>query len=670
MSSKKYWLAAVLLVCCCVWPVFAAMNDSETATHDDAAAKYQIEAIYAGADLRIIQFKLGVLSHYSYMLISDGKVMIVDPGRDIDVYLAYAVAEKLDWAGTLLTHSHADFIAGHREMAVSTGAPIYAAQLSGALFPHIEIKENDVIKVGKAQVKILETPGHTPDSICAIVGPSSAADKNEFIFSGDTLFVGSLGRPDLMGGSTSAVELAGAMFTTWNDKLAKLADSLVVLPAHGSGSLCGANLSDKPSTTIGEEKKTNPYLKLMDNRSAFIARFISGLEAAPGYFKENARINRNGPDIVDWSKTVGNRLESLTGLIEQKDIYVVDVRDTTSYAEKHIPRSVNIALRGRFENWVGTIVPFKSRLILVGSQTEIDEAGKRLKRVGYEADYMVFADYVAAGGVTSGLVLVSPADLLQQMSSKTAPVIVDVRRSGELQEMKIGEVVNISLDKLEEQAKTRLNVNETVLTVCNSAYRSSLAAGLLERCGFKSSAVLSGGLEAWVEAGYPVSRIAEKASLPELAGQTAGNSLLPQRITAAELFQLLRKTDDSFEVIDIRSADEFADYCVSGAVQVSPEELLNAEKWKTGAKTIIIIDRDGFAAFAVAGALASRTSRPVKAVVGGMKAFWRASERGFADVKRPMVQPVNQQEKLPPDNPPNNPPAQQPVKKIQKGAGC
>lgn len=666
MSSKKYLLVAVMLVCCFIWPAFAAINDNETAAHDDAAAKYQIEAIYAGADLRIIQFKLGVLSHYSYLLISDGKAMIVDPGRDIDVYLAYAIAEKLDWVGTLLTHSHADFIAGHREMAVSTGAPIYAAQLSSALFPHIELKENDVIKVGKAQVKILETPGHTPDSICALVGPAAEPDKHEFIFSGDTLFVGSLGRPDLMGGTVSAVELAGAMFATWNDKLAKLPDALVVLPAHGAGSLCGANLSDKPSSTIGEEKKTSPYLKLMDNRSAFIARFLSGLEAAPGYFKENARINRNGPEIVDWTRPLGNRLESLTGLIEQKDIYVVDVRDATGYAEKHVPRSVNIALRGRFESWVGTIVPFKSRLILIGSQSEIDEAGKRLKRVGYEAEYVIFAEHVAAGGLTTSSTLVSPAELLQQMGSKTAPVIVDVRRPGELQEMKIGDVVNITLDKLEDLAKTRLSANETVLALCNSAYRSSIAVGLLERCGFNSSALLAGGMEAWLEAGFPVSRTVEKAPLIEPSSQTAANSKLPERITAADLFQLLRKKSDSFEVIDIRSADEFADYTVSGAIQVSAEELLSGAKWQSGDRALIIIDREGLDSFAVAGALASRTSRQVKAVVGGMKAFWRASEMGFIDVKSSNVPPVNDPVKVLP----NNPPVSQPVKKIHKGAGC
>lgn len=597
---KRIGLLAVLTVLVsmlCSPLTGTAMIDSESSAQGGEAATYQMQSAYEGTDVKIIQFKLGVLSHYSYLMISDGKVLAIDPGRDIDAYIDYASREKLEWVGTFLTHSHADFIAGHIEMAQATGRPIYVSHQSGAEYAHMELVENDTITVGKAVLKIMETPGHTPDSLCGIASPLSDPEKQEFLFSGDTLFVGSLGRPDLMAGDCSPATLAAMMFDSWNNKLAGLADNIVVLPAHGAGSLCGVNLRDELASTIGQEKKTNYYLKYASNKSAFIGKFLSDLEPAPAYFKENARINRVGPEKVNWAALPGKAVEDPAVMVGGSDIFVVDVRNATAYAAKHISGSVNIALRGRFESWTGTVVPFASRLIIVGSMPEIEEAARRLQRVGYSADYIIFDEYVTAGGATRSSAQILPTDLYPDMLRGNAPVVVDVRRHNEWLGMKIGEVINIPLDILENRAGLLLNPDEEVVAVCNSAFRSSMAVGLLERAGFKKPASMKGGMEAWVEDKLPVVEISAAATVSSIAAVVDStknqNSGFPECISAEELQQMIKDLPETFEIVDIRPAVEIQDYNPVDAQAVDLNELLVSQKWLSGDVALIIVDRDG-----------------------------------------------------------------------------
>ncbi|MDD3148390.1 MAG: MBL fold metallo-hydrolase, partial [Candidatus Riflebacteria bacterium] len=257
MRKPLYCLVMVLLVSLmlCGSGRAAGLINPEAASSSEQAAKYQVRAIYEGTDLRIVQFYLGVLSHYSYLLISDGKVLAVDPGRDVKTLLDYAAAEQLDWVGTFLTHLHADFVAGHIEMALATGRPVYAGHLSAAQFPHIEVRDGSNIEVGKALIRIIETPGHTPEALCGLVMASANHQKHEYLFSGDSLFNGGPGRPDLIEGSHSAAELASMMFDTWNKKLALLKDNVVLLPAHDAGFFKRSGPGDLPSSTIGQERK-------------------------------------------------------------------------------------------------------------------------------------------------------------------------------------------------------------------------------------------------------------------------------------------------------------------------------------------------------------------------------------------------------------------------------
>lgn len=647
MAKRILFLTVFLLLCQGFMPLIAAnVDDKEPTVNQIEPWNYHIQAIYSGSGLRIIQFKLGVLAHFSYLLISDAKALVVDPGRDIDAYLNFAAAEKVAIIGTLLTHSHADFIAGHREMAIATGAPIYASHNSGALFPHVEVKENDVIKVGSAQLKIIETPGHTVDSLCAIVGPIGATETPEFLLSGDALWVGGPGRPDLMNGALSVAYLAGLTFDTWNNKLAKLSDSLIVLPAHGAGIFCGTRLSEIPATTIGQEKQTNPYLGKMNNRNDFIVSFIAGLEPAPWYFKENTRINRNGPDLVDWQNPAGNKLESLTGLLEQRDIYVIDVRDAALYKEKHAPRSVNIPLQSSFESLISRLIPFRSRVILFGENAEIFQAAKRLRRVGYQIEHMLFSDYLAAGEEVVALPILSAEELQQNILAGSAPLLIDVRAAAEFASVRIANSINLPLNGLEEQANLRLDPDQSLVIIGDDSVHANVAAGLLQHSGFKHLQILVGGVDSWTGAGFQVIRRESGAATAQFQAVALSEKNIPQQLTADELGRLLITAANSLVLYDIRSKEDFADYSIPGAINIPIAELVNAPGMQGQGQTVVVVDRDGKSALAVAGALMALRPQKVVTIAGGLEAFWRANQPGLSQIGLMNVSPTSADAKV------------------------
>ncbi|MBU0617163.1 MAG: MBL fold metallo-hydrolase, partial [Planctomycetes bacterium] len=459
------------------------IKDAESATHVDSAATCQIVDTYEYPDFKIVQFTLPVLSHYSYILVSDGDALVVDPGRDIDRYVDYVHGEKLAVKGVFLTHSHADFVAGHMEMAKAVGCPIYASATSGAQYEHQPVKEGNEIAVGKAVIRFVETPGHTPDGLCGGVFDGQKMDQPVTIFTGDTLFVGSVGRPDLLEGTMTPASLASMAYDTWHNKLSKLSDNVVIFPAHGAGSLCGAHLRDEPFSTIGAERATNPYLQHR-GRSEFIAAVLEGLPEAPQYFKHNAAMNRDGPPLVEWNAPLPNETPVGPDLTDPAKCYVVDIRGAPEYAAGHIPNSINIALRGRFESWVGRMVPWGAKLVLYGPREDLSEATRRLHRVGYRADILSVDTYTKAGLPLGTAKLIPPRKLYDLMQAGTAPIIVDVRLPEEWMGLRIGTVVNMPLDHLAELSG-KLEPTLPTMTVCNSAYRSSMGLGILERNGFK-----------------------------------------------------------------------------------------------------------------------------------------------------------------------------------------
>ncbi len=609
----------------------AEVKDAESATHGDEAAQYQVVETYRYPGFEIVQYDLATLSHFSYVLASEGEALVVDPGRDIATYLKAAEERAIKIQAVWLTHSHADFVAGQIELAHTLKVPIYISQKAGAEYEHIGLKEGDTLKVGGAVVTFLETPGHTPDSMCGLVASAALPEKPITMFTGDTLFVGSVGRPDLLGKGMSASRLASMMFDTWTDKLSKLPDDVVIMPAHGAGSLCGAHLSDEPISTIGQQRTSNSYLQYK-TRGEFVAAVLEGLPEAPQYFAHNAAMNRQGPELVDWNPKTIAQIAPSAELTDPNKYYVVDIRQAGEYAAGHVPNSVNIGLRGRFETWTGTMVPWDSKLIVVGNPEELPEAIHRLHRVGYKAQVMAYDAWTKAGLPIVTTATVSPKELHAAMQQEESPLVVDVRQPSEWEELRIGTVVNLPLNHLAEQS-VKLDREAPVVAVCNSAYRSSLAVGVLEREGFGNVRSLAGGGEAWMEAGLPVIESGAAACpIPAVVspGQTSrGPSVrLADRISPAELKRTLMDLPGSVEVVDVRPADHFADYSLPGSRNADLADVMSNPSYLTGNNPLVIVDRDGSIAMMVAGVLAQKAERRVIALHGGLQAYWGESDLG------------------------------------------
>jgi len=620
-SCKKSTILIALLFSFFCRQIHAAqIKDAESATHGYDAAKYQITDTYTFPGFELIQVNLPVLSHYSYLVVSDAKTLIVDPGRDIEFYLDLIKKRSLTVVGIFLTHSHADFVAGHMEMVKAVNCPIYQSAKSNAKYKIEPVGEGTTIEVGRAKVRFIDTPGHVIDGTSAEVY-GIGKKTPELILTGDYLFVGGVGRPDLVESTTSSA-LAGMLFDTWNNTVSKLPDEVKVFPAHGAGSLCGAHLKDQPSSTIGEERTSNPYLQ-HTNRAEFITSVLSELQEPPQYFKYNAAMNRDGPPVVDWQQPVQAVVVD-AGLSDSSRYYIADIRDSKDFAAGHIPNSVNIGIRGRFETWVGIMVPWNSQLVLVGEETDLAEAVHRLHRVGYLARVLPVAQWYSANLPVLKNTLIAPKTLYEQMQSGQSPMIVDVRLPNEWMGLRIGTVLNLPLNHLAELS-AKLDPAQPVVAVCNSAYRSSMAIGILERKNFKNITSLEGGSEAWIE-----------ASLPVFSSQTQGSAQapskrmipLPERICQAELKRLMMDLPGTFELVDIRPPQMFSDYSLPGSRNVDMAELTSNPAYLIGTGPLIIIDRDGTLAMAVGGILAQKTQRQIKVLFGGLEAYWQESTFG------------------------------------------
>lgn len=604
----------------------ALPGDAEAATHGDEAATVQVvkETEQKAPDAVFRQYNLAVLSHYSYLIGSGGEALVVDPARDVSRYVADAQELGLKITRIYLTHSHADFVAGHMELAKATGAEILANAATQAGYPHRPLRDGEAIAFGQVRGVVVTTPGHTPDGTCLYVYAPATAANPSYVLTGDTLFIGSVGRPDLMGEDMAAASLAAMGYDSWHSKLAKLPDDTRFFPAHGAGSLCGAHLSDKPVSTIGEQRRDNPYLQHRDLNS-YVMAVIDGLPEAPQYFRHNARMNHDGPPLVDWSKTLPPALAPAAAAESaRKGAWLVDVRDAKAFAVGHPADAISIGIRGRFETWVGIMIPWGEPLVLVGSDQETQEAAFRLKRIGYDTP----AGFVQggpqawsqAGLPTRTVKLVSPADLHKQMQDGTAPVVVDVRLPSEWMGLRIGPVLNIPINHLGTEGR-RLSREMPVLTVCNSAYRSSMGAAVLLKAGFQDVRNLDGGSEAWITAGLPTfGNTAPGGASTATAPGVYVN--LPEPIGPEELARRQIDLPGTFEVVDIRPAWQFAEFSVPGSVNARVESLLSSPAYLVDKRPLVVICRDGSVSAAVAGALVQKGPRPIRYLSGGVQRYY------------------------------------------------
>lgn len=457
------------------------------------------------------QFYLGCLAQASYLIGSEGEAAVVDPRRDVDEYLAEAEARGLSIRWVIETHLHADFVSGHHELAQRTGAQIVFGRQAGASVPHQAVRDGDELRLGRVRLRFLETPGHTPESICVLVFEDEQASEPTAVLTGDTLFIGDVGRPDLVGArGRSAEEMAGLLFDSLHHKLLTLPDAVAVYPAHGAGSLCGRNLSSETSSTIGEQRRTNYALRPM-SREEFVRLATADLPEVPQYFARDVAINRDGapalagrplPPSLD---PAGVKARVAGGAL------VLDVRPPAAFGACHVPGSVNVGLGGQFAAWTGTLIPHATPLVIVAEgEPQVREVVTRLARVGLENVVGWMAGGIVAwdrSGEPLGRLPQIPVDELDAQMREGRPglQVVDVRRPGEYGSGHAPGALLHPLDKLEEQL-AGLDPARPTAVICAGGYRSSAACSLLMRRGFADVSNVVGGTSAWVAAGLPVER--------------------------------------------------------------------------------------------------------------------------------------------------------------------
>jgi hydroxyacylglutathione hydrolase len=455
------------------------------------------------------QFYLGCLAHASYLIGSEGEAVVVDPRRDVDEYLAEAEAQGLRIRYVVETHLHADFVSGHRELAERTGAEVVFGVKAGAAIPHRAVRDGEEIRVGQVVLRFLETPGHTLESVSVLVVDTEAAPAPKMVLTGDTLFIGDVGRPDLAGGRGTPESMAGLLYDSLHGKLLKLADDVLVYPAHGAGSLCGKNISQDTWSTIGEQRRNNYALQPMA-REAFVKMMTADLPELPPYFAMDVEINRGGaPPLTDHPPPPALSPEAARKATQAGAI-LLDVRPSAAYGTGHLPGSLNVGLGGQFASWAGTLVPADRPIVVIADdEAGAHEAVVRLARVGLESVHGHLDGGVAAWDRAGFPLVARPQITVDELRWRRREIptlqVVDVRRKGEYVDGHVPGAVNVPLDRLERDAG-RLDPARPTAVICAGGYRSSAATSVLERGGFADLANVVGGTSAWIAAGYEVEK--------------------------------------------------------------------------------------------------------------------------------------------------------------------
>src|SRR2546423_2096173 len=384
------------------------------------------------------QFYLDCLAHASYLIGSDSEAAVVDPQRDIDQYLEEAELNNLKIKYVIETHVHADFVSGHQELAARTGAEIVFGEKTGATIRHRAVKDGDEIKLGTTILRIMETPGHTPESICVLVIDTEVSDQPQKVLTGDTLFIGDVGRPDLAGGKGhTAQTMAAMMYDSLHNKLLKLDDAVEVYPAHGAGSMCGKNLSEETSSTIGQQRKFNYALQAM-TKDQFVKMMTSDFPEAPSYFASDAEINRTGAASLNQLPPPAPLSSAEVAKLAEQGSIILDVRSATEFGAGHVPGSLNVGLGGQFASWAGSLIPLTSPIILIAeSEEKVQEAQLRLARVGLEniQGFLTGGIYSwhQAGLAVLSVSQISVAELKELIDQRSDLQLIDVRRPAEYQ---------------------------------------------------------------------------------------------------------------------------------------------------------------------------------------------------------------------------------------------
>jgi len=461
--------------------------------------------------VQIEQFFLGCLAHASYLVASGGIAAVIDPQRDVDLYIQFAKQHNLKIEHIIETHLHADFVSGHHELAERTGARIYLGADAHATFPHTAMKDGDTLQFGDARFNFLHTPGHTIEGVCAVLTDLSSPAHPRAVFTGDTLFVGDVGRPDLSGDHTPQ-ELATMLYQSLHEKLLKLPDDTEIFPAHGAGSLCGRQMGSERSSTIGKQRRSN-YALLARSQDEFIHLLTDSLPPRPEYFGRDVELNRHGASSITNLPAPKPLLAPEVLRLQSEGTIVLDTRPAMEFAVAHVPGSVHIALSGQYASWAARILGLDKHIILVGEDADqLRESQLRLARVGIE-----HVDAYLDGGITGWLKGGYELDYIPQVSvqelaeleekEKEHLAILDVREPGEVETGAFENSIRIPLGQLADRT-SELDLSKLLVVHCKGGYRSSIASSILRRAGLREIADLTGGFDAWKAAHEPVTQAA------------------------------------------------------------------------------------------------------------------------------------------------------------------
>jgi hydroxyacylglutathione hydrolase len=457
------------------------------------------------------QFYLPCLAHASYMIGDEqtGTATVVDPQRDTDQYIAFAAEHRLKIKHVFLTHLHADFIAGHLELRDRAGATIYLGAAAKAGYVFTPMRDGDILEFGRVRLKILETPGHTPESISILVYDlNKSVTQPHAVLTGDTLFIGDVGRPDLRAAlGWSATDLGGMLFDSLHMKLLGLPDQSLVYPAHGAGSLCGKSLSKETVSTLGEQRRTNYALQPM-SKEAFISVVTADQPDAPAYFTYDAVLNSEERPTLDetLARVSAMTLDDVLAL-QAVGAQIIDTRDPSEFAAAQLARSINIGLGGQYATWAGTVLDRDHPIVIIADLGRESEAATRLGRIGFDHVVGYLKDGLLSLKSRPELTVtterLSAPFAAELLSSPQPPLVIDVRTPREREQKHIAGSLGMSLNHLVENLE-KLPKDRPLLVYCAGGYRSSIAASLLKHNGFDRVSEIAGGIAGWEAANLPV----------------------------------------------------------------------------------------------------------------------------------------------------------------------
>ena len=450
------------------------------------------------------QFFTKKIAHSSYILAGDDVCAVIDPQRDTDIYIKEAREMGLDIIHIFQTHLHADFISGHMDLAKKTNAKIYAPKSANCTFDHVPLAEGDTVNIEDMEISVLETPGHTPEHLCYVVADKSRSGSPVGVFTGDTLFVGDVGRPDLF--PNMAEELAGKLYDSLHEKVLKLPDYTEVYPAHGAGSLCGRAMGAKRSSTVGYERNYNPALQIK-YKSEFIKSLTENMPPAPDHFGRCTDINRQGPARIDELPVMQElNAKDFYKLMYDNNYQVLDTRSYMAYGGQHLKGAWHLDLNGNFPTFAGWVLHPDKKILLVAEdyQKAVDAAiwARRVgvdNIVGYLDGGMV--SWAVSGLPASHITQISAAGLHDMVTGNEDFVMLDVRAPTEFENNHIRGAINIPVADLRERYN-ELNREKPTVVACSSGNRSSLGTSILEQHGFTKLFNLAGGMTGYSSAGY------------------------------------------------------------------------------------------------------------------------------------------------------------------------